>query len=389
MVESSRNQTIFSLRRNSQERVISMFDEVRSKSKGALCFLLVVDQKTLRFVSSYLKMMELMEKGVTAIEKLELKRKKFPKMNAIYFLTPTQTSINLLIEDYNNKKDPQYGQVHLFFSNKLAPEFMQQIGTCAGLVSRISNFKEFNLDYLCSEDNVFSCDLPEALPILYSKRNTAEGEKMIEDIANKLCTVIPSFQKFYEVEIAYNVTDNSISKGIASKLEKKIMEYFEKLEKQKREAEDKESPLDVESGKITFVILDRSVDPLTPVLHDFFYQPMIYDLLQIKNDVVEYEEEDKKSGKLQSKKALLTDNDDLFQRYKYCHIAEVLDGIPNEFQTFIKNNSTAKLQQGQLSNLDLNAISNIVKTMPQYNELLSKYTMHMKLIEKCWQVILI
>lgn len=31
-------------------------------------------------------------------------------------------------------------------------------------------------------------------------------------------------------------------------------------------------------------------------------------------------------------------------------------------------------------------MSEIVKSMPQYNELLNKYTMHMKLIEKSWGI---
>ncbi len=61
---------------------------------------------------------------------------------------------------------------------------------------------------------------------------------------------------------------------------------------------------------------------MTPVIRDFFYQPMLYDLLEIENDMVEYNLEDK-TGKSVHKKAVLQDNDDLFEKYKYKHIAEV------------------------------------------------------------------
>mgnify|MGYP000038138778 CR=1 FL=1 len=47
-----------------------------------------------------------MELGITAIEKLELGRKPFPKMNAIYFIGPTEKSIVCLIKDYEDKKNP-------------------------------------------------------------------------------------------------------------------------------------------------------------------------------------------------------------------------------------------------------------------------------------------
>ena len=68
-------------------------------------------------------------------------------------------------------------------------------------------------------------------------------------------------------------------------------------------------------------------------------------------------------------------------------MAEALDGIPTEFQEFVNMNTLAKVQKGVLNNLDLNKMSEIVKSMPQYNELLSKYTMHMNLIDQCFKVI--
>ena len=117
-------------------------------------------------------------------------------------------------------------------------------------------------------------------------------------------------------------------------------------------------------------------------MHDFFYQPMLYDLLDINNNVAEYDDEDK-NGKTVSKKSVLTENDDLFDKYRYKHIAEALDGIPADFQVFMNNNANAKLTK---SEIDISEMSEIVKKMPQYNELMKKYTLHMKLIERVWAV---
>ena len=47
-----------------------------------------------------------MELGITAIEKLEIGRKPFPKMHAIYFLTPNDNSLKYLLEDFQDKKNP-------------------------------------------------------------------------------------------------------------------------------------------------------------------------------------------------------------------------------------------------------------------------------------------
>lgn len=92
---------------------------------------------------------------------------------------------------------------------------------------------------------------------------------------------------------------------------------------------------------------------------------MIYDLLDIKNDVVEYPtEEESKSVEPKKKKAILSDNDDLFFRYRFKHIAETLEGVPVEFQQFVSNNNTAKVQRGELREISLEQMSEIIKKMP-------------------------
>jgi hypothetical protein len=45
-----------------------------------MTFILIVDEKALRILSDTIKMMELINYGITSIEKLELKRKKFKKI---------------------------------------------------------------------------------------------------------------------------------------------------------------------------------------------------------------------------------------------------------------------------------------------------------------------
>lgn len=87
--------------------------------------------------------------------------------------------------------------------------------------------------------------------------------------------------------------------------------------------------LDSSAGKITVILVDRTFDPLSPLLHDFYYQPLMYDCLNIENDIVEYEVESKNS--VQKKKTLLEDNDDIFNKYRYQHIAHVAEGINTEF----------------------------------------------------------
>lgn len=129
-------QSSFSFKSACKNKLKGIFYALRSNSNVASSFLLVLDEKNVRLISSYFKMIELMEMGVTALEKLELKRKSFPKMQAVYLLTPTPRSVDLLLEDFPKKKTGQYGAIHLFFSSKLPEDLMQKIALSPELMGK-------------------------------------------------------------------------------------------------------------------------------------------------------------------------------------------------------------------------------------------------------------
>ena len=129
-------QSTFSFKSYCKTKLKGIFYSLRSSSNIASSFLLVLDEKCVRLISSYFKMIELMEMGVTALEKLELKRKSFPKMQAIYLLTPTEHSIDLLLQDFPKKKNGQYGAIHLFFSSKLPEELLQKLAVNQELMTK-------------------------------------------------------------------------------------------------------------------------------------------------------------------------------------------------------------------------------------------------------------
>jgi len=63
------------------------FDSVRIVS-NTLNFILVVDELGLKVLSNTIKMMELINYGIIIVEKLELKRKRYTKIEAVYLISP-------------------------------------------------------------------------------------------------------------------------------------------------------------------------------------------------------------------------------------------------------------------------------------------------------------
>ena len=119
-------------------------------------------------ISSFLNQMEVLDLDIMAVELLENERKSYQNQHAIYIITPTEESVNNLLEDFKSKNDFQYGVAHLLLTNKISKDLMQKIANCEFLLKRLKTFKEFNQDFSCKFDNFFNLDMPEALSILYS-----------------------------------------------------------------------------------------------------------------------------------------------------------------------------------------------------------------------------
>lgn len=52
----------------------------------------------------------------SVIECIDVDRARFPDMEAIYFITPTEESVSALIEDFANPADLKYKAAHVYFS---------------------------------------------------------------------------------------------------------------------------------------------------------------------------------------------------------------------------------------------------------------------------------
>jgi syntaxin-binding protein 1 len=95
---------------------------------------------------------------------------------------------------------------------------------------------------------------------------------------------------------------------------------------------------DTKANKITILILDRSYDPVSPLVHDFHYLSMLADLKEMCEFKASYSD-----GQSNSKLLDLDESDNIYTKYKYRHIAELMAGVSKDFQEFLKTNAAAKL----------------------------------------------
>jgi len=105
---------------------------IETVKKHATCnrdyLILIMDSSALKVFSSCCKLFDVYKAGLYHVERLEKKRKKYPNTDAIYFISPTIESIQILLNDFKKedkaagtkKVKPLYGGVHLCFSSRVS-----------------------------------------------------------------------------------------------------------------------------------------------------------------------------------------------------------------------------------------------------------------------------
>lgn len=352
------------------EKVLN--EVVRSVKTPGEWKVLVVDTLAMRVISTCCKMRDIVMEGITIVEDLNKGRENLP-LEAIYFISPTENSVQLIIDDFKDSNKPQYTAAHIFFTETCPGSLFERVAKANNLGRRVKTLKEINIAYLPTEMQVFSLDNHDALSHLYSHNPSVVRDKRpicVDQIAEQLATLCASLGEYPSIRYR---SASQLSLDIAQALMNRMNAY---------KADDPSMGEGSQKQHSQLIILDRGFDLVSPLLHELTYQAMVYDMLEIQNDVYKYEVQ--AAGDYIQKEALLDENDELWIALRHKHIANVSTEITSRIKKF--NESKRITGPGTKETSTIKDLSLLLKKMPQYQKELSKYSLHLNLAEECLRI---
>lgn len=376
-------------RQISRDRLLyEMLRSTKVKDSKSTWKVLIMDKITVKVMSYSCKMADITEEGVSLVEDLYKRRQPLPSMDAIYFIQPKKENVVRFLADMSGRS-PLYRKAFVFFSSPVNKELVTLIKKDASVLPRIGALSEMNLEYFAIDSQGFVTDHERALEELFGEN--AEGSHKynacLNTMAIRVATVLASLREFPNVR--YRAAKSSLDVSmlttlrdlVPTKLAAAVWNYLAKYKATIPDFPQRET--------CELLIVDRSIDQIAPIIHEWTYDAMCHDLLNMDGNKYTHEVPSKTGSTTEKKEVLLEDHDPIWLELRDAHIADASERLHEKMTNFITKNKAAQIHHssrdgGELSTRDL---QKMVQALPQYSEQIDKLSLHVEIAGKINRVI--
>ncbi|GMP61810.1 hypothetical protein CsSME_00024127 [Camellia sinensis var. sinensis] len=347
----------------SRERLLhEMLRSSKSGDSKSTWKVLIMDKVTVKVMSCSCKMADITDEGVSLVEDLFRRRQPLPSMDAIYFIQPSKEN------------------------TPIPKELVSRIKNDTSVLPRIGALREMNLEYFSIDSQAYITEHERALEDLFGEdvENSRKFDACLNVMASRIATVFASLKEFPVVRYrAAKALDSStvttfrdlVPTKLAAAIWNSITTYKTTI------------PNFPQTETCEFLILDRSVDQIAPIIHEWTYDAMCHDLLDMDGNKYVHEIPSKTGGEPEKKEVLLEDHDPVWLELRHAHIADASERLHEKMTNFVSKNKAAQLQQRDGAELSTRDLQKMVQALPQYNEQMEKLSLHVEIAGKINRII--
>ncbi|XP_024529786.1 vacuolar protein sorting-associated protein 45 homolog [Selaginella moellendorffii] len=317
----------------------------------------VLDAQTLAIVSVATSQSELLQKEVFLVEKAEsTSSEPMTHLKAVCFLRPTAENMQNLKEILGQ---PRFGEYHLFFSNILKTNFVQNLADF-DQHEAVQQVQEFYADFIALDPYHFTLNTPSnhlyMVPLLF---DPTKIQPLCERIIEGVSSVFLALKKRPVIRYSRN---SEIARRIAQDAARLMYEQEAALFDFRRT---EVLPL--------LLIIDRRDDPVTPLLNQWTYQAMVHELIGIQDNKVDLREYSR-VPKDQQEVVLSSEQDPFFRSNMFENFGDLGMNVKKMVDTF---QSQHKSNQNIQS---LEDMARFVENYPEFRKMQGNVSKHVALM---------
>ena len=240
---------------------------------------LIMDEETVRMVSTVASQRDVLRLGVYLTERLDAPSTAqvlsqgtgamSQQMSAVYFVRPTKDAIRRIRLEL---KAPRFGRYAVYFSNVVSDMRLQDLAE-ADVYERIREVKEVCMDFVALDGHHFYIPLANPwMSFAPLHLDFGASSDMVDRITQGIASVMLSMRHRFQIRYQRS---SDLANRVAGSLHQ--LTYQDQ-----RELYDFGSHRD---GPV-LLLLDRTLDHVTPLLSQWTYQAMIHEILGMKDNIV-------------------------------------------------------------------------------------------------------
>ena len=329
---------------------------------------LILDEKSSHLISNYFTMADLISKGIFSIELLRKLRKPFETYQAIYIISNTPESIDLLVKDFDYNSDDKehfsfYKNCHVYLIDPLTKNrniFNSMMNEY--FLRKIKTFKEIFFDFIALDRNLYyfgeEYNFNPIYQLFFLQDNQLQNNICIKKLYS-ICLMTQTFPN-----LIYFIHDANC-KYIAENLSQKLETYYTNQKKI------------VKNG--TLLITSRLLDLPGPIQFDLNYDHLLFESYKNNSD------SEKKMINIDlqgngKKKIILDHNDILYDKYRLLNIYDVLNTLPTDLDKF---NSSDIAKVNKVSQMEsLNEMDQAIKNFNDYQYMTKLFSQHLDIAKR-------
>eukprot|EP01059_Diplonema_ambulator_P026506 TRINITY_DN437_c0_g1_i1.p1 TRINITY_DN437_c0_g1~~TRINITY_DN437_c0_g1_i1.p1 ORF type:complete len:693 (+),score=227.06 TRINITY_DN437_c0_g1_i1:34-2079(+) len=339
---------------------------------------LIIDKPGIMVLESLVKVNDLTKAGVPLVDSIDMVRQPMPQMPAVYFVVPTPQNANKIVADWE-KNAQMYQEAHIIILDEMSAAFRDNLARGRNLQSKLKSIKHLKLDFLCNSQHsyvltktIVDWEQTTSLQRLYGHGPSIEANRASNRIADGIVSVLANLGD--RPTIRYQ-NGSHWAETIAGEVQRSMLRRLGPSEDGRP------------SGQL--LIVDRTFDLVTPLLHHFTYEAMLHDLQPQIHEVTISE---KFSGVFTAsqvqpngqpnKVTELDARDETWQMLRYGHFDTIRRHVASEFKKTLGSDA-AKLHpdmREENGRISLNQFTAAVRELPLFQKKVKDLSLHTSIL---------